>query len=121
MSNIFYFFSIIAIIWEIMVVRNPIRISKFIDTYNNKEMDGLTKKQKNLSFCMLGYLIWCILGMFTSQWVIFLLLLILGLFPKKLPILTFINGLISLFLLVFVVLNVYHLHLDLVSIIRNWF
>jgi hypothetical protein len=121
MINIFYLFSIVAIIWEIMVVRNPIKISKFIGSYNNKETVVLTKKQKSISFCMLGYLIWCILGLFTGQWILFLLLLILGLFPKKVIILTFINGLISLFLLVFIVLNVYHLHFDLVSIIRNWF
>lgn len=121
MINIFYFFSIIAIIWEIIVITNPTRISKFIGTYNNKEMDGLTPKQRSLSFYMLGYLVWCILGLFTGQWILFLLLLILGLFPKKLPILTFINSLISLFLLVFIVLNVYHLHFDLLSIIKNWF
>ena len=121
MSNIFYFLTIISIIWEIIVVSSPIRVSKFIKSFNNKEMDGLTKKQKTLSFYMLGYLIWCIIGLFTSQWVIFLLLIGFGLFPKKLPILTFINGLISLCLLMFIIVNVYHLHLDLFSIIKNWF
>jgi len=114
-------FSIIAIIWEIIAVTNPIRISKFIGSFNNKEMDGLNKKQKALSFYMLGYLIWSIIGLFTSQWILFLILIGLGLLPKKSPILTFINCLISLCLLVFIILNVYHLHFDLLSIIKNWF
>ena len=83
MSNIFYMFSIIAIIWEIIAVTNPIRISKFIGSFNNKEMDGLNKKQKALSFYMLGYLIWSIIGLFTSQWILFLILIGLGLLPKK--------------------------------------
>lgn len=121
MSNIFYFFSIIAIIWEIIVVTNPIRISKFIGTFNNKEMDGLNQKQRSLSFYMLGYLIWSIIGLITSQWILFLILIGLGLLPKKLPILAFINSLVSLCLLVFIIVNVYHLHLDLISIIKNWF
>jgi hypothetical protein len=121
MSHIFYFLGVLAILWEVIVVTSPIRVTKFINSYGNKSVDGLTTKQKNLSYCMLGYVIWCIVGLITNQWVIFVLLLSLGMVSKKRMILTFITGILSLLLLVFMLINVYHLHINLFSLIKSYF
>ena len=121
MSNIFYFLGGLAILWEIMVVTSPIKVTKFIKSYEDRDINGLTKTQKNLSYCMLGYIVWCLIGLVSSQWVIFIFLLFLGMFSKKRAILTFITGLLSFLLLIFMLLNVYHFNIDLFSLIKNYF
>jgi hypothetical protein len=121
MNHVFYFLSVLAILWEIIVVTSPIKVTKFIKSYESRHVDGLTKTQKNLSYCMLGYIVWCLIGLVSSQWVIFLILLLLGIINKRRPILTFITGLLSVLLLIFMLLNLYHFHIDIFSLIKSYF
>ena len=121
MNHIFYFLSGLAILWEIIVVTSPTKVTKFIKSYENKNIDGFTKTQKNLSYCMLGYIVWCLIGLVSSQWVIFLILLLLGIINKRIAIITFITGLLSLLLLMFMLLNLYHFHIDLFSLLKSYF
>ena len=121
MVHIFYFLSVLGILWEIMVFSSPIKVTNFIKSYENRHIDGLTKTQKNLSYCMLGYIVWCLVGLASSQWFIFLILLFLGMFSKKRAILTFITGVLSFLLLIFMLLNVYHFNIDLFSLVKSYF
>jgi hypothetical protein len=121
MSHIFYLIGLIAIIWEIIVVTSPQRVVNTMASMKGKKVEGVTKTQKALSFYMLGYLLWCLVGLFSSQWVLFGFILLLGLIPKKNIVMCFLNGLISLGLLVFIILNAYHLHINVLSLVKSYF
>ena len=121
MSHVFYLIGIIAMIWEMIVITSPQRVVDCMKSMKGKKMEDVTKTQKALSFYNLGYLIWCFVGLFSTQWVLFGFILILGLIPKRNIVMCFLNGLISLGILVFIILNVYHLHIDVLSLIKSYF
>lgn len=117
MKHLFYFIAIIPIIWEIFVFVNPKKVATFISILREKSKYNLTEKnytntEKAFSILNLGYMVWTIAGLFSSQWVLFIFLTILGIMPKKHYITIWIDSLISLGLLIFIILNVYHLHID---------
>lgn len=68
---------------------------------------------KFIDFCMLIYSLFSFIGLFSSQWLLFIPLIILGFIPRKWKVWVFIDALISLILIVFIILNKYHLHYKL--------
>jgi hypothetical protein len=120
MIHVFYFFSLFAILWEIIGVINPKRVTVFVK--NMKSVggwDGYTERQKNLSVYMLLYLLWVFLGLFTDQWVLFLTIFFLSLIPKKFVALRFVNSLLTLLVLILILINFYHLQIDFSSMVEN--
>ena len=113
MIHIFYIFILFPIVWEIIVTSSPRKVSNFTREFKDLTMVHANQKQKTLANCMLGYLIWNLFGLLTGQWVLFVILLLLSLLPKNNVFLTFLNGFISLAILIFLVINQYHLHIDL--------
>jgi hypothetical protein len=117
MIHIFYIFILFPLVWEIIVTSSPRKVSNFVREFKGLSMDEATPKQKQLGYYMLGYLIWNLLGLLTGQWILFTIILGLGLIPKNNVFLTFLNGFISLVILIFLVINQYHLHIDLYSVL----
>lgn len=117
MSHIFYMFIIAPILWETLVVISPRKVTNFVKDLKPMSGDSITPRQKTLGNYMLLYLIWNIIGLFTGQWLFFLIILGLGFIPKNNAVLTFMNGFFSLIILIFIILNQYHFHIDFNSIL----
>jgi len=121
MEHLFYLFILFPIAWEMVIISAPIRVGTFLKSFRNRNGENATPKQKTLANYMLGYMVWCILGLITTNWVLFLILLILGLFPKSKTFLLFINGVLSFSVLILIGLNKYQLHIDIFSLLKSYF
>lgn len=123
MTQIFYLITFFPILWEIITITDTKRVSIFINRiigYKNRPVELLTKTETNFALLQLGYHLWCFVGLFSSQWLIFLLILVSGLIPKKSVRMRRLDAIITLTQLLFLVLNVYHFKIDLFSELTNF-
>lgn len=123
MSYIFFSLAIFAIMYELMIVMNTRKVSKFITNMKHKKGSEYNKEEKVFAFLLLCYFIWGMVGLITSQWVLFLAMFIIGIItPNKYIVTRWINAFISFLLLTFMLINKFHLHIDLgnylISLIR---
>ena len=63
MNAIFYGMAVLFIMYELYIVFNP---------------EFFNIKSKNHYLIQFGYLVWCIVGLASSQWMLFLILLLMG-------------------------------------------
>lgn len=114
MSYIFFSLAIFAIMYELIVVMNTRKVSKFITNMKHKKGSEYNKKENVFAFLLLCYFIWGMVGLITSQWVLFLAKFIIGIItPNKYIVTRWINAFISFLLLTFMLINKFHLHIDL--------
>jgi energy-coupling factor transporter transmembrane protein EcfT len=119
MNHIFYFLAIFAIIWESLVVTNPRKVGDFVKSF--RATKDKTTMQNTYSFFALGYILWIIIGFFSSQWVLFLAMFLMSyIIPKRWVVTRFLDALISLSILIFMVINVYHLHIDVHELVKQF-
>lgn len=120
MKHIFYFLAIFAIMWEMVSVFNTRIVHDFCKrakSLKEVDFDNWSYSEKVFPLFMLGYATWVIIGLFSSQWFVFLLLLAFSCLPKKYIAIRFVDALISLLLLFFIVLNAYHFKIDIIDIV----
>lgn len=124
METFYYVFILLAIIWESGVVKAPSKVFNFRERLKDVteslvvgETDAYTPKQSSYIFFRFLYITWCLVGLFTSQWVLFTFIFMLGVIPKSNVFLTWLDAFLTLGLLFFILFNKYHLHLDIVSYI----
>jgi hypothetical protein len=68
------------------------------------------------------YTILVLIGLFSTQWILFLLLIVIGVASTPLkhnPTFRRVDAFISILILLFIVVNKYHLHLDLVETLKG--
>ncbi len=132
----FYFFGVVVVIYELMKIGglNPLTIIKDLtekaeaEKTTNKGLSELDKKMADqMTFAVFGviyfawfltYMAWSIVGLFSSQWAIFLILLIMSfvtgglisLFKKHSNIILRVDAFMTVVLLVFMFINRFHLH-----------
>jgi len=113
MKHVFYFFSIIPLLWEMHVLQNP----KII--HNKAKAMKLKTKWEEHEDIEKGYILWKFLhvlwlfsGLFTFQWILFIFLLALSFIPNKHYIQRWVMSLISLLVVLFILFNAYHLHIN---------
>lgn len=119
MGYIFYPFAILAILYEITCVFNPGKIISAKKDVKSKKWDEMKDNYQVLSVLMPLYCLWTMVGLFTSQWLLFLVIIGLSLIPKKdIKLFIFIDAVLSLFLLLFIVINKFHLHYSMTDIVN---
>lgn len=120
---IFFFFALIAILYEVWCITNCRRLSRFAQELKSlKKNDGkvqVNSKHSAFIICQFLYCGWALVGLFSSQWIVFLVLITLGMtsflsFSKK-PAFIVLDSIITLGSLVFAILNAFHLHIPLWS------
>lgn len=123
MKHLFYFIAFLPILWEAMVLANPRVVNRFLDNLKAKKgnSEQYTQTEKFFGVLQIGYFIWCFIGLFSSQWVLFLPMVILGVIPKRYHTLRYVDSLISLALLIFIILNAYHFRIDVYSWVISLF
>lgn len=125
MTIIFYIlFVFVAVIEEISSLSNPGRVFEM----KRKVKEYVAKKDsKSRSFpdgvgWQLTYLCLNIIGLFTSQWPFFLLLIILGIIiPKRWKAIIVLDAVLSLIVVLAIAINKFHIHYDLTAYIISLF
>lgn len=123
MKHIFYFITIFPLLWEFINITNINRTHLFFKTFRKmkgKKFDDYSPTQKKISILMMFYIIWVIIGLFSSQWIVFVSILIISIIPKKYIIIRWIDSLVSALLLLFIILNVYHFKIDLFVYLKSF-
>lgn len=121
MTNLFYFLIFFAIAFEGMSLSSPKRVHAFSNKAVKVKYPEMTSTQKSFLWCQLCYTTWCFIGLFTFQWPIFLVIIITSFIPKKHWILRMIDAGITLCLLFFILINKYHLNINIWEFISNRF
>ncbi len=118
MKHLFYFFGTIALLYEAWVIMNAAKTTDYIKDLSRKKFKDHTTEDTLFQFLEIGYLIWNLIGLFTSQWLLFLILLLMGVFIRKgLKWITWIDAFISFLIILFIILNRYHFHIDLIGLV----
>ena len=115
MIYLFYFFAILAIVWELRVATQPKRTKEFVKTMMSTEGIDMTLQQKTVLLCMLGYLVWTFVGLFTQQWIIFGVIFIISFIPKQIIWIRVIDAISTILLILFAIINQFHLKINLVE------
>lgn len=142
MEHLFYLFGIVVMIYELFWIISP----KEMYT-NSKDFQDLAKQNKDKQYkeysqeykrligknAIMPFLIfWLFLGLFTSQWGAFLIFIAFQ-FAIILPldkltlrtdtgvVIHWVNSLIGFLYTAFIIINAYHLHIDLFAWFRSTF
>lgn len=126
---IFYIGMIIPLVCEVSSIFSTrkmidinLRLKEIGKLPSNERFNSLSK-DKELSgtvFMSLFYLIWLFFGLFSSlNWPIFLFLLLASFIPKRIFLLRFADGIISFSLLMFSLINAFHLHINIFAFMKG--
>ena len=122
MKHLFYLLTIFPILWEMANISSPKKMHETLKRMKDiKEYDKYSAKQKMFSFLMLCYVGWTLVGFMSFQWPIFLIIILMSFIPKAHYVLRWIDSFITLMLLVFIMVNAYHLKIDTYNVILNYF
>jgi len=119
MKSIFYFTTIIPLLFEMITFCNTNEtfriktLAKEIQGNKNWVNDpDIPSHDKNTILIMglitIFYFAWMVIGLFTVQWYIFVLLFALSYIPKKTKWYLKIDSFITICILMFIVINAYH-------------
>jgi hypothetical protein len=116
---IYYFLAIFALAVEFSILNGNgaelvIKAKNHIN--NGGNIKDLPENDKTHSYARTIYTVWSFIGLFTSQWIIFLILFIMGAIPKGENKRFYqIDAVISIGLLMFILINKFHLHINLLQ------
>lgn len=125
MTHVFYILIAFFIFVELIVLFSQKNIHSAV-----KRLKKLNKEKKGkLSFDEIGasmtlyqsigiiYLIYCLVGLMSSQWVLFALIILLAFIPKRWLWWRYVDSIVTLLILAFILLNKYHFHIDIFHLI----
>jgi hypothetical protein len=118
---LFYAFAVLPIIWEAVIISSPIRMSRKIKAMKDAKAKEYTTNQSAASVFLLTYAFWSIIGLMSTQWIGFAAILVLSLIPRgNFWFFRWVDSVISIAILVFIVINKYHLHIVVIDTIKHF-
>lgn len=121
---IYYFFGLFAIMYEWWAIANYDKLERFREKAKvTTDFDKLSDNGKAFSVLQFLYMFWGFVGLFSSQWLCFLLLIILSIINPKIrgKEWNFIDSVLSILLIMFAILNTYHWHISLPDVLVEFF
>lgn len=125
MTHVFYILIAFFIFVELIVLFSQKNIHSAV-----KRLKKLNKEKKGkLSLDEIGasmtlyqsigiiYLIYCLVGLMSSQWVLFALIILLAFITKRWLWWRYVDSIVTLLILAFILLNKYHFHIDMFHLI----
>lgn len=125
MTHVFYILIAFFIFVELIALFSQKNIHSAV-----KRLKKLNKEKKGkLSFDEIGasmtlyqsigiiYLIYCLVGLMSSQWVLFALIILLAFIPKRWLWWRYVDSIVTLLILAFILLNKYHFHINMFHLI----
>lgn len=125
MIHIFYVLVILCILFEIGTITMQVDFHKAFEDYRltRKELgrmpafDEMNDTVTGYSLLSLPYWFILFVGLLSSQWVAFALIILLAFIPKRKLWFRYVNSILIIAILTFIVLNKYQLHIDLSTLI----
>lgn len=119
---LFYIFAIPALLWELINFTSVTRTHNFMNRLKDDKvkLSNKSKTEQNVADLMCFYAVWMLVGLFTSQYILFLFLLAISFIPKKYRIIRFVDAVISFLIILFIILNKYHFGINLTPIISEF-
>jgi hypothetical protein len=128
----FYFLIVIPIFYELCVLSESEKYTLFLDRLKNHKENILKDSDLFSKVLLIGcvnifYFVYLVVGLFTSQWILFLFLFVLSLFGfyfskvKSLSVCMWwhrVDSFLSVCILFFIIINKFHFHYDLWSMIK---
>jgi hypothetical protein len=109
-TNLFFLLTILAILEELRRMYFPVKYIQTARSLKGKQYEELDKQQKSIVHANLWYFAWCFCGLFlTDVWIVYLLILVMSLVPKRVAWITSLDAAITIALLLFAVIDHYHL------------
>lgn len=111
MTMIFYLLSGFVILWELYCFLNPLKVRSFLRKFKKTKSTEMDDTQNFAMLFLFMQIIWCFIGLFTSQWLLFGVYIFMGIIPlKRFVAYMVFDSLVSIGLLLFIIINKYHLH-----------
>lgn len=124
MTHVFYIIAALFLIMELLVLVNIKTVHSGMKRFNKLRKEKKNIKFDNLSSNMVAYqivnfiyLIYVVVGLMSSQWLLFAALIILSFVPKRWILWRYMDKFLSIAILVFIILNKYHFHVNLTNLI----
>ena len=118
MTTIFYILIAFCLFFEVLNLAACKKVFAAVEKYKDK--NDLTEISPVFAVWRMSnwiYLILCLIGLISSQWIGFLALIVLSLIPKKWFTWRIIDNILGIAILLFVLLNKYHFQIDFNSLI----
>lgn len=118
MKHVFYLLTLVAILYEFSVLTDTKTYRDAKIKYAKTKFNDMPSNIKAYAVLMFGYIIWTLTGLFTWQWPVFVVILLISI-PKKRSILfSKIDAFVTLLILLFLLINQYHLKINLIELIK---
>lgn len=115
MEHFFYFLGSIFVLWEMVSLSQLTKVHGFVMEFESMSGTPLENRPPThtvYSFFMLFYFVWAVLGLFTFQWPLFLILLFLSFIKKNKMLFRAVNAFLSLSILLFILINAFNFKID---------
>jgi hypothetical protein len=143
MKHIFYFIGILYILYEINFLLKPFahvqkvkKMKELSDENKTNKWSKYSDEYKDIIFTIAFpnalIFFWSFLGLLTFNWVAFTFLIFFNFivivpisklfnFNLAYTILHWLNSLLTIVIVIFIIINSYHLKLNLFDIVKGWF
>lgn len=126
MTTIFYLlFLLIGLIEEMSAIVNPARrleLKSTLKNFDKQRKEGLDPNLPDGIGWQFSYLILTFIGLLSSQWLLFLILIMFSIIiPKKWKFIIVIDAVIGLIVVISIVINKFHIHYDFTEYIKSFF
>lgn len=122
MTHVFYIIAALFLLVELLILVNiktvhsgAKRLYKLRKEKNKVELEDLSPGMIAYQIVGIIYLIYAVIGLMSSQWIMFAVLILLSFVPKKWIVWRYIDSFLSIAILVFIILNKYHFHFSLIN------
>lgn len=126
MTHVFYLLVVFFLAVEVIVLSMERTVHNAMAAYKLQEKEfGKGKvpfecrNPKLVVYSILGAFYWivCLAGLMSTQWLAFATIIALALVPKRWLWWRYIDTVLSILLLLYIILNKYHFHIDLFTLI----
>lgn len=121
MRHLFYILGILAVLHELYVLQKAKRVQEVRASMKNKQFSQMDSTGQAYTVTLLFYGFWKLAGLLSGQWPAFLVMVVVGYLPRPNKFVRLLFAAITLVLLLFVLINHFHLHIHLWPAIRSLF
>lgn len=125
MTTLYYvIFFLVGMIYELRGLTSPgelLEERKTLKDYRARKKEGNVEDVPDPFWFSFIYFILLLIGIVTSQWPVFVLIILLGFIPKSNKFIIIVDSFITMLLVLFIILNKFHLQIDLTQLVLNQF